>query len=93
MTKNKHTSEPKEKQACQVHVMPPIITDSDISALLNGVLSVIKKKVELDMQAQIINLNVATSKIEQELKNKCAECVRLKNEILFLKSELNKTNN
>ena len=68
--------------------MPPAITDEDISALFNGIMKVVKHKIELDKKAEIINLNLTQEKLIKELKEKTAECNRLKNEILYLKSKI-----
>jgi len=75
---------------CNLHVMPPQITDQDISALFNGVINVVKKKIELENKAQILNANLTLEKAIKALKEKEAECIRLKNEILNLKAKLNK---
>lgn len=77
-----------EKQ-CKMHIMPPTITDQDISALFNGILLVVKKKIELETRAEVITANMTNEKLMRELKAKQAECNRLKNEILHLKSQLN----
>ena len=73
---------------CNIYVMPPAITDDDITALFNGIMKVVKHKMELDAKAQILNFNLTQEKLLKELKEKTAECVRLKNEIIFLKSQL-----
>ena len=78
----------KNNNPVKIHVMPPQISDSDITALFNGIVNVVKKKIELEKNAEIINLNINIEKILKELKEKKAEIVRLKNEILFLKSQL-----
>ena len=72
----------------KIHVMPPSITDDDITALFNGILNVVKKKIELEKNAEIINMNVNHAKLIKELKEKNAEINRLKNEIIYLKSQL-----
>jgi len=72
----------------KIHVMPPTITDDDITALFNGILNVVKKKIELEKNAEIINMNVNHAKLIKELKEKNAEINRLKNEIIYLKSQL-----
>lgn len=87
MTK-KQTSKPN----CNVVVMPPPITDNDITALFNGLLGVVKKKFELENKAQILNSNITLEKALKELKAKQAECNRLKNQIISLKTELEKYN-
>lgn len=69
-------------------MMPPSITDEDINALFAGFLQIIRKKQELDTKAEILNLNNDKEKLLKELKQKQAECVRLKNEIIFLKNKL-----
>ncbi len=71
---------------CKIHVMPPTITDEDINALFNGIINVMRKKIELESRSQIININANFEKVSRELKAKQAECIRLKNEILYLKS-------
>jgi len=81
--------ENSSKEKCYVHVMPPAITDEDISSLLNGIIGVMRKKFELETQAEMISMNVNISKLEKQLKDKTAECNRLKNEILYLKQQLN----
>lgn len=73
---------------CQIHMMPPTISDEDISALFNGIVGIMKRKIELDAKAEIINLNCNTEKILKQLKEKEAECNRLKNEIIHLKALL-----
>lgn len=77
------------KTKTTIHVMPPKITDDDISALFNGILKVVKKKIELETKAEIININANYNIILKELKEKQSECNRLKNEIIYLKSQLN----
>lgn len=77
-----------EKTKYNIHVMPPSITDADITALFNGIINVVKKKIELDTRAKILNMNVSIEKLMQELQEKKAECNRLKNEIIYLKSQL-----
>lgn len=72
----------------KIHVMPPQITDEDINALFNGILSVIKKKFELEKNAEKLNLSISHERLLKELKEKNAEINRLKNEILYLKSKL-----
>ena len=74
---------------CNVHVMPPQISDDDINALFSGIITIMKKKIELETKASVINANSNFEKILAELKAKQAECNRLKNEIIFLKSKLN----
>ena len=79
-------------QNYKIHVMPPSISDEDITALFNGIVNVVKKKIELEKNAEIINMNISFSKLARELKEKKAEIVRLKNEIIFLKSQLKNSN-
>lgn len=79
-----------ENSNYKIHVMPPTITDEDITALFNGIVNVVKKKFELEKNAETINLNFNLEKVVKELKEKQAEIVRLKNEIIYLKSQLNK---
>ena len=86
MNKNKDTN---PKETCHIHVMPPTITDEDISALLNGIIGVMRRKIELETQAELINMNININKLKKELKEKSAECIRLKNEIILLKSNTN----
>lgn len=90
--KNKHMKNTdKEKQEqCNVYVMPSAISDNDITALFQGLLNVVKKKFELDSQAEFICYNQDIARLKNELKIKTAECNRLKNEIINLKSLLNK---
>jgi len=38
----------------KVHVMPPSITDADITALFNGIINVVKKKVELEKMQKLL---------------------------------------
>lgn len=78
----------KDKEKCNIHVMPPTITDDDIVALFNGIMSVMRRKIELDARAEIINTNLTNERLLKSLKEKTAECNRLKNEIIFLKSQL-----
>ena len=74
---------------CNFYVMPSTITDNDISALFQGLLNVVKKKFELDNQAEYYHFSQDINKLKNELKAKTAECNRLKNEILNLKQKLN----
>lgn len=87
--KNKNMQNENKNGKCNIHVMPSSISDSDIAALFQGLLNVVKKKFELDSQAQFINVNYNLEKLKNELKNKINECNRLKNEIIHLKSLLN----
>lgn len=80
--------EQNKEQNYKIHVMPPSITDDDITALFNGIISVVKKKVELEKNAETINLNINLKNVLKELHEKQAEVVRLKNEIIYLKSQL-----
>ena len=73
----------------KIHVMPPSITDEDITALFQGIVNVVKKKYELEKNAETINLNFDLKRLVKDVKEKQAEIVRLKNEIIFLKSQLN----
>ena len=79
----------KNKDNCNFHVMPPQISDSDISALFNGIINIVKKKIELEKKAEILNANISLEKALKEIKSKQAEIVRLKNEINSLKAQLN----
>ncbi|HJD05689.1 MAG TPA: hypothetical protein IAB72_02270 [Candidatus Onthoplasma faecipullorum] len=90
---NSSTSTNKEKNKkskinCRLHVMPPQISDEDINALFSGLVSIVRRKIELESRAEIININLNYDKLARALKAKQAECVRLKNEILNLKSQL-----
>ena len=87
MTKNPNNQNNNESNL-KIHVMPPQISDDDITALFNGIINVVKKKIELETKAEIININANYSNLLKELKAKQAECNRLKNEILYLKSQL-----
>lgn len=87
--KNKIMQNENKNNKCNIHVMPSAITDDDISALFQGLVSVVKKKFELDSQAQFININYNVEKLKNELKNKINECNRLKNEVIHLKQLLN----
>lgn len=78
------------KQPYKIHVMPPAISDEDITALFNGIVNVVKKKIELEKNAETINLNININKLVTELQEKQAEINRLKNEIIYLKSQLEK---
>ena len=71
----------------KIHVMPPSITDEDINALFQGIVNVVKKKFELEKNAETINLNFDIKRLINELKEKQAEIIRLKNEIIYLKSQ------
>jgi len=84
MTKTPNNPESNYK----IHVMPPSITDEDITALFNGIVNVVKKKFELEKNAETINLNINYEKVVRELNEKSAEIIRLKNEIIYLKSQL-----
>lgn len=76
------------QQNFKLHVMPPAITDEDITALFNGIINVVKKKVELERNSKIIEMNLTQERLLKELKEKRAEIIRLKNEIIHLKAEL-----
>ena len=82
----------KDKEKCNIHIMPPTITDEDIVALFNGIMSVMRRKIELDARAEIINTNLTNERLLNQLKEKTAECVRLKNEIIYLKSQIKSEN-
>lgn len=75
-------------QNFNIHVMPPQITDNDITALFNGIITIVKKKIELEKKAEILNANITIEKTLKELQEKQAECIRLKNEIIYLKKKL-----
>ena len=74
---------------CNMHVMPPQISDQDITALFNGIINIVRKKIELETKAEILNSNITLEKALKKLKEKEAECSRLKNEIIYLKSKFN----
>lgn len=86
MNENKNNFE--ENKNYKIHVMPPSITDEDISALFNGILNVVRKKFELEKNAETINLHLSMDSTLKELKEKNAEIIRLKNEIIYLKSQI-----
>ena len=77
-----------KNENCNVHVMPPAISDEDIAALFNGILNVVKKKIEMETKSNMINLNLNIEHLMKKLNEKKAECNRLKNEIIFLKSKI-----
>lgn len=85
MTKTPNKS---ENPNLKIHVMPPAITDEDITALFNGIVNVVKKKFELEKNAETINLNLNVERLIKELHEKQAEINRLKNEIIHLKSQI-----
>ena len=90
---NENQNNFNENKNYKIHVMPPSITDEDISALFNGILNVVKKKFELEKNAETINLHLSIDSTLKELKEKNAEIIRLKNEIIYLKSQLEEQNN
>lgn len=73
---------------CQIHVMPTPISDEDLSALFKGLVNVVKKKFELDTKSHFIAINNNMNKLSKALEEKTAECNRLKNEIIYLKSKI-----
>ncbi len=75
---------------CNMLVMPPPISDEDINALFSGIINIVRRKIELETKADIINARSNFEKVLKELKSKQAECARLKNEIIYLKNELKK---
>ncbi len=77
-----------EKSNCKVHVMPSPITDDDIAALVSGVFGVVKRKIELEAKKEILALNLSQEKLIKQLNEKTTECNRLKNEIIYLKTQL-----
>lgn len=77
---------------CNVHVMPPQISDDDINALFAGIINIMRRKIELETKAEIINATSNFEKVLAELKAKQAECNRLKNEIIHLKTLLSDNN-
>lgn len=84
MNQDKHQKH--EKNNCTIHVLPPSISEADINALFLGLVDVVKKKIELDYKSQLVNISEDYLRVKNELKQKSAECNRLKNEILNLKS-------
>ena len=84
---NNNEFESSKKAECNVMCMPPLISDEDITALFNGLIGVVRKKVELESRSEIINMNISYQKLLKELKEKQAECTRLKNELLYYKSK------
>ncbi len=87
MINEKEKLKNKQNNGCKLHVMPPIISDEDISALFNGLIGIVRKKIELETRSEIINMNINMEKLLKELKEKQAECNRLKNELLYLKTK------
>lgn len=83
----------KSNLKCKIHVMPPAISDADINALFSGLVSIVRRKIELEARAEIINININNDKLTRALKAKQAECVRLKNELLQLKSKQDSMDN
>ena len=77
----------ENNKQCNIHVLPSTISDEDISALLGGIVSIIKKKYELEKQNAVLNMTENIAILKKQLKEKIAECNRLKNEILYLKSK------
>lgn len=89
LNQNETSNESNQKENnFTIKVFPSGISDEDITSLFLGLVRVVKKKFELDSRAQIINLNLNNEKLAKELKAKIAECNRLKNEIIYLKSKL-----
>lgn len=97
LNKRKNNNMKKDKnittQECNIQLMPQTVSDSDISALFAGVLEVVRKKFELDNKKEIIAVNLNVERLSRELKEKQAECNRLKNEILYLRSQLKNSSN
>ena len=85
MIDNKNNNQNKK---CNIFVMEPPISDEDITALFNGIVNIMRRKIELESRAEIINSNLNLTKIKKELESKIAECNRLKNEIIYLKSKI-----
>lgn len=71
-------------------MMPSAISDDDISALFNGLLGIVKRKAELDSREEVLSLNISRDRLMKLVDEKQAEINRLKNEIIYLKSELGK---
>ncbi len=74
--------------SCRVHVMPVSITDADITALFNGIVSVVKRKCELETKRELVSMSMHHDKLIALLKEKQCEINRLKNEILYLKNKI-----
>ena len=85
-TKQEQTS--LNQNNCTFHVMPSQISDQDIQSLFLGLVKVVKKKYELDTKSEILNLSLTQEELIKQLNEKTAECNRLKNEIIYLKSQL-----
>jgi len=85
-----HNKNMKKISKPNIFVMPPQISDADINALFNGIISVVKKKIELEKKAEILTANLNLEQALKQLKEKQAECIRLKNEIVNLQAELDK---
>ena len=85
---NKENNQFEENPNYKIHVMPPAISDEDISALFNGIVNVVKRKYELEKNAETINLNINLDRLMKELKEKQAEIIRHKNEIIYLKTKI-----
>lgn len=90
LAKNKIMKKTEKKTDCTMYVMPPQITDEDITALFNGIINVVRKKIELENKAEILNTNISLENTLKALREKESECIRLKNEIIYLKEKLNK---
>lgn len=92
MIKDEIKNPTSQSENCNVHVMPPQISDDDINALFAGIINIMRRKIELETKAEIINTTSNFEKVLAELKTKTAECNRLKNEIIHLKSLLAENN-
>ena len=84
---NKNKIDKSNKSNCNLIVMPPLISDEDITALFKGLIGVVRKKIELETRYEIINMNISNQKLLKELKEKQSECNRLKNELLYYKNK------
>ncbi len=84
---NKNKIDKSNKSNCNLIVMPPLISDEDITALFKGLIGVVRKKIELETRSEIINMNISNQKLLKELKEKQSECNRLKNELLYYKNK------
>ena len=84
---NQNKIDKSNKSNCNLIVMPPQISDGDITALFKGLIGVVRKKIELETRYEIINMNISNQKLLKELKEKQSECNRLKNELLYYKNK------
>ena len=69
-------NQPPKQNDLKIHVIPPQISDEDISALFNGIINVVKKKFELEKNAETINLNFSVETLKKQLHEKQSEINR-----------------